>query len=270
MSDAAQKLMDRDRSSGYAADEQLDCDCGTGKTCFVKDVVDPTFKPHYGGQMIDLMRKIIATAAFMRSKGCKVSRWTCAKVPYPLQQDGTSCGVFVCKILQEFFDEAELLAYSDDGGVNNSEHNGSDSQVITLPAEETLQEDVVGTESRHEPDNVTRPSHGPSLEEGTNTSLATSPQCTGGQGVKRRRLPEEDEVDDSPSTRRLRTSENNEQDYDEEGLTAWSDSLVHASDQKRCVIHHLETERSLSVLVESETVVSPHAHRWRNLQALLL
>ncbi|XP_058601930.1 sterol regulatory element-binding protein 2-like [Onychostoma macrolepis] len=135
------------------------------------------------------------------------------------------------QILQEFFDEAELLAYSDDGGVNNSEHNGSDSQVITLPAEETLQEDVVGTESRHEPDNVTRPSHGPSLEEGTNTSLATSPQCTGGQGVKRRRLPEEDEVDDSPSTRRLRTSENNEQDYDEEGLTAWSDSLVHASDQ---------------------------------------
>ncbi|XP_058602536.1 G-box-binding factor-like [Onychostoma macrolepis] len=135
------------------------------------------------------------------------------------------------KILEEFFDEAELFAYGDDGGVNNSEHNGSDSQVITLPAEEALQEDVVGTESRHEPDNVTRPSHGPSLEEGTHTSLATSPQCTGGQGVKRRRLPEEDEVDDSPSTRRLRTSENNKQDYDEEGLTAWSDSLVHASDQ---------------------------------------
>ncbi|KAF4102661.1 hypothetical protein G5714_015544 [Onychostoma macrolepis] len=134
------------------------------------------------------------------------------------------------KILEEFFDEAELLAYG--------EHDGSDSQVITLPAEEALQEDVVGTESRHEPDNVTRPSHGPSSEEGTHTSLATnppapelSPQCTGGQGVQRRRLPEEDEVDDSPSTRRLRTSENNEQDYDEEGKTVWSGSLVHASDQ---------------------------------------
>lgn len=93
------------------------------------------------------------------------------------------------------------------------EHDGADSQVITLPAEEVLKEVIT---KRHEPDNVTRPSHGPSSEEGTHTSLATnplapgsSPQCTGGQGVKRWRLPEEDEVDDSPSTRRLRTSEYN-------------------------------------------------------------
>ncbi len=50
--------MDRDWSSGDA--KQLDC--GTGKTCFVKDVIDQMFKLHYGGQMIKLMRKIISAA----------------------------------------------------------------------------------------------------------------------------------------------------------------------------------------------------------------
>ncbi len=54
--------MDRDWSSGDVADEQLECDCGAGKTCFVKDVIDPTFKLHYRGQMIGLMHKIIAAA----------------------------------------------------------------------------------------------------------------------------------------------------------------------------------------------------------------
>ncbi len=58
MSNAAQKLMERDWCSGDA--KQLDC--GTGKTCFVKDVIDPTFKLHYRGQMIKLIRKIIAAA----------------------------------------------------------------------------------------------------------------------------------------------------------------------------------------------------------------
>ncbi len=37
-------------------------DCGTGKRCFVKDAIDPTFKLHYRGQMIKLIRKIIAAA----------------------------------------------------------------------------------------------------------------------------------------------------------------------------------------------------------------
>ncbi|KAG9276104.1 uncharacterized protein LOC111196589 [Astyanax mexicanus] len=40
------------------------------------------------------------TRAFMRSKGCNVSRWTCGTVPHPLQRDSTSCGVFVCKFAE--------------------------------------------------------------------------------------------------------------------------------------------------------------------------
>ncbi|KAJ8333521.1 hypothetical protein SKAU_G00415290 [Synaphobranchus kaupii] len=35
--------------------------------------------------------------AFIRQKGCIVSRWTCATVPHPFQNDSVSCGVFVCK-----------------------------------------------------------------------------------------------------------------------------------------------------------------------------
>ncbi len=58
MSDAAQKPMDSD-----AADDQPKCDCGAGKTCPVKDVIDSTFKPHYLGQMIDLMTMIIDAAS---------------------------------------------------------------------------------------------------------------------------------------------------------------------------------------------------------------
>ncbi len=57
-SDTAQKLMARHWSSSNA--EQLEC--SVGKTCFVKDVIDPMFKLHYGGQMIGLMHKIIGAA----------------------------------------------------------------------------------------------------------------------------------------------------------------------------------------------------------------
>ncbi len=57
MSDAVQKPMESD-----AADEQLECDCGVGKTCPVKGVIDSTFKTHYRGQMIDLMTTIIDAA----------------------------------------------------------------------------------------------------------------------------------------------------------------------------------------------------------------
>ncbi|KAF4116639.1 hypothetical protein G5714_004128 [Onychostoma macrolepis] len=48
--------MDRDRSSGYAADEQLDCDCDARENVFCKRRRDPTLKLHYRGQMIDLMQ----------------------------------------------------------------------------------------------------------------------------------------------------------------------------------------------------------------------
>ncbi|KAG9279111.1 hypothetical protein AMEX_G4583 [Astyanax mexicanus] len=37
----------------------------------------------------------------MRTKGCKVSGWTCDVIPHPRQKDVTSCGVFVCKFAEQ-------------------------------------------------------------------------------------------------------------------------------------------------------------------------
>ncbi len=58
MSDAAQKPMESD-----AADARPECDCGAGKTCPVKGVINSTFKPHYRGQIIDFMTTIIDAAS---------------------------------------------------------------------------------------------------------------------------------------------------------------------------------------------------------------
>ncbi len=57
MSDAAQKPMESD-----AADARPECDCGAGKTCPVKGVIDSAFKQLYRDQMIDLMHKIVEHA----------------------------------------------------------------------------------------------------------------------------------------------------------------------------------------------------------------
>ncbi|XP_042622682.1 uncharacterized protein LOC122146630 isoform X2 [Cyprinus carpio] len=70
------------------------------------------------------------------------------------------------------------------------------------------------------------------LPDGSNVHIpgASRPRHSQGQGVKRLRLPEH-ETDYVPTTSRLRTSENNEQGYDEGGLTAWTDSQIRAWDQ---------------------------------------
>ncbi|XP_053353344.1 uncharacterized protein LOC128524663 isoform X1 [Clarias gariepinus] len=43
--------------------------------------------------------------AFMRSKGCNVSRWRCMTLPHSLQRDGVSCGVFMCKFAQRLLQD---------------------------------------------------------------------------------------------------------------------------------------------------------------------
>jgi hypothetical protein len=57
MSDAAQKTME-----SAAADDQPKCDCGAGKKCPVKGVIDSTFKQRYGGLMIELMQTVVEHA----------------------------------------------------------------------------------------------------------------------------------------------------------------------------------------------------------------
>ncbi|KAL0185470.1 hypothetical protein M9458_021167, partial [Cirrhinus mrigala] len=104
------------------------------------------------------------------------------------------------------------------------EVNASNDQAVILPVEEVSLEVVVTTESQHSSDNVTRPAHTnePAAEEGVHTTsfssgawssntpipdLATSQgPYTGVRGVKRLRHPE---CDDTPSTSRFRTLENN-------------------------------------------------------------
>ncbi|KAG1927852.1 lysine-specific demethylase 5B-B-like [Pimephales promelas] len=49
----------------------------------------------------DIKTCLETTRAFMRNKGCNVSRWTCDTVPHPKQSDGTSCGVFALKFAEE-------------------------------------------------------------------------------------------------------------------------------------------------------------------------
>ncbi|KAI2650911.1 hypothetical protein H4Q32_028245 [Labeo rohita] len=135
-------------------------------------------------------------------------------------------------------DEVQLVAFGDDGGVNNcddgGEGNAFNDQVVVLPIEEALLEVVVTTESQHSSDNVTRPTHTnePAPEVGVHTasirSGSGSNPYTGVRGVKRLRYPG---CDDTPSTSHFRTLENNEQDNNEAGLTAWSDSQVQAWDE---------------------------------------
>ncbi|KAF4100763.1 hypothetical protein G5714_018959 [Onychostoma macrolepis] len=145
-------------------------------------------------------------------------------------------------ILEEIFDETQLTVCEDDNGLNGV-HN-DDNNLVIITAEDVQREIVVETELRHEPANVTTsaPSHTECSDERLHTptiranarTVVTNPPTQRmygcGQAVKRVRLPEQ-ETSDSPSTSHLRTSENNEQDHDQRGLTAWSDSLVHAWDQ---------------------------------------
>ncbi len=105
------------------------------------------------------------------------------------------------------------------------DHNDNRNDVVTLATEDIHQEITVRTEVRHEPDNViqTSPSHDACSEERVHTANASTsthtdangspvlrmtPQYGCGQGEKRVRFSEQ-EPTDSPSTSRLRTSENN-------------------------------------------------------------
>ncbi|XP_043968986.1 uncharacterized protein LOC122828949 [Gambusia affinis] len=49
----------------------------------------------------DIQKCLQITRAFMRKKGCNVSRWTCDTVKHPKQQDSTSCGVFSLKFAEK-------------------------------------------------------------------------------------------------------------------------------------------------------------------------
>ncbi|XP_025763981.1 uncharacterized protein LOC109202383 isoform X2 [Oreochromis niloticus] len=49
-----------------------------------------------------------STRAFMRKKGCNVSRWTCDTVKHPKQLDATSCGVFALKFAEKILQKESI------------------------------------------------------------------------------------------------------------------------------------------------------------------
>ncbi|KAL6479108.1 hypothetical protein MHYP_G00125410 [Metynnis hypsauchen] len=60
-----------------------------------RTVLDPV-----GESQTKVNKCLEITRAFMRNKGCKVSRRTCDIIPHPVQRDVTSCDVFVCKKIE--------------------------------------------------------------------------------------------------------------------------------------------------------------------------
>ncbi|KAJ8359076.1 hypothetical protein SKAU_G00156010 [Synaphobranchus kaupii] len=64
------------------------------------------FLDPFGESATDIKRCQEATRAFMRKKGCNVSRWACSSVPHSRQTDGTSCGVFALKETTLDFDNS--------------------------------------------------------------------------------------------------------------------------------------------------------------------
>ncbi|KAF5892477.1 sentrin-specific protease 2-like isoform X2, partial [Clarias magur] len=58
------------------------------------------FPDSLGESELKIRKCLDRTRAFMRSKGCNVSKWRCETLPHSLQRDGVSCGVFVCKFAQ--------------------------------------------------------------------------------------------------------------------------------------------------------------------------
>ncbi|XP_038141231.1 proteoglycan 4-like [Cyprinodon tularosa] len=57
----------------------------------------------------DIKQCLETTRAFMRNKGCKVSRWKCDTVQHPKQTDSTSCGVFVLKFAEKLLRREEMV-----------------------------------------------------------------------------------------------------------------------------------------------------------------
>ncbi|XP_066502605.1 sentrin-specific protease 1-like isoform X3 [Hoplias malabaricus] len=71
-----------------------------------------------GESELKLIKCLERTRAFMRKKGIEVSRWTCETVLHPVQQDGTSCGVFALKFADQVLAAKPLTFPSDTSSIN--------------------------------------------------------------------------------------------------------------------------------------------------------
>ncbi|KAJ8349420.1 hypothetical protein SKAU_G00245500 [Synaphobranchus kaupii] len=71
-----------------------------------------------GESLANTRRCLETTRAFMRQKGCNVSRWSCDSLPHGLQQDGTSCGIFALKFAEKVLEGEALDTKVSLGAVN--------------------------------------------------------------------------------------------------------------------------------------------------------
>ncbi|XP_076873239.1 uncharacterized protein LOC143523013 isoform X2 [Brachyhypopomus gauderio] len=65
-----------------------------------------------------IKRCLEATRAFMRKKGCNVSKWTCSTLPHARQQDGTSCGVLALNFAECILKEMAVNTQTTQEAVN--------------------------------------------------------------------------------------------------------------------------------------------------------
>ncbi|XP_030194773.1 uncharacterized protein LOC115529827 [Gadus morhua] len=77
-------------------------------------VLDPL-----GNDASKITRCLETTRAFMRARGCTVSRWKANTVPHSLQQDSTSCGIFAIKYAEKVLAEESPTFPNTEGAVVN-------------------------------------------------------------------------------------------------------------------------------------------------------
>ncbi|XP_057710147.1 uncharacterized protein LOC130927999 [Corythoichthys intestinalis] len=63
-------------------------------------------------------RGLDTTRAFMRTKGCNVSRWTCSTLTHERQKDSTSCGALALKFAEKILNGGELNIKTTQSAVN--------------------------------------------------------------------------------------------------------------------------------------------------------
>ncbi|KAJ8350181.1 hypothetical protein SKAU_G00253110 [Synaphobranchus kaupii] len=69
------------------------------------------------GESLENTKRYLETRAFMRQKGCNVSRWSCDSLPHGLQQH-TSCGIFALKFPEKVLEGEALDTKVSLGAVN--------------------------------------------------------------------------------------------------------------------------------------------------------
>ncbi|XP_026024288.1 sentrin-specific protease 2-like isoform X2 [Astatotilapia calliptera] len=92
-----------------------------------------------------------STRAFMRKKGCNVSRWTCDTVKHPKQVDATSCGVFALKFAEKILRKESIDFLSTKKAINT--HRLQIATTLLLETDDLTNICHFCGEEEHETDN---------------------------------------------------------------------------------------------------------------------